>query len=93
LTLVKKLKLLLGKELNIPLPAKIASGKLGKSHKIRLPRYFRESMQEMKKVTWPSRKESWKLTFAVIVFTGLLMLFIVAVDSLFKVVAERVFLK
>lgn len=36
--------------------------------RIIFPRYVRTSFEELKKVTWPSFKESRKLTYAVLVF-------------------------
>lgn len=90
--MTRKKKSFLSKEINIPMPNKVASGKLGKSRKLRLPKYVRESIQELRKVTWPSRKEAWKLTFAVIVFSTIFTLFIVIVDNIFEKLAERVFL-
>ena len=30
--------------------------------------YFRNSYRELRQVTWPGRRESWKLTFAVLIF-------------------------
>ncbi len=35
---------------------------------ILLFRYFREAWKELKQVTWPSRQQTWQLTFAVFVF-------------------------
>ena len=32
------------------------------------PRYFRNAFKELKLVTWPTRKDTWKLTLAVLVF-------------------------
>ncbi|MDQ3123527.1 MAG: preprotein translocase subunit SecE [bacterium] len=32
------------------------------------PKYFRNSYKEVRQVTWPTRRETWKLTFAVIIF-------------------------
>ena len=32
------------------------------------PKYFRNSFKEVRQVTWPSRRETWKLTFAVLIF-------------------------
>jgi len=87
----KKLSFL-KKEVNIPVPNKIRNSKLGKSRKLRLPKYIRQSIQEMKKVTWPGKKETWKLTFAVLVFSAVFTVFIIIVDYVFKRVAERVFL-
>jgi len=88
----RKKKSFLKKEINVPLPGKLASGRLGKSRRIRLPRYIRESLQEIKKVSWPGKKETWKLTFAVIVFTSIFTVFIIIVDIIFKELAQRIFL-
>lgn len=85
-------KSLLKKEVHIPMPKKIASSKLGKSRRLRLPKYIRESIQEVNKVTWPNRKDAWKLVFAVIVFTAFFTVFIVIADYFFQQIAERTFL-
>jgi len=89
---VAKKKSVLSKEVKVPLPKKISEGKLGKSRRIRLPRYIRESLQEIKKVTWPGRSETWKLTFAVLVFTAIFTIFIVIADIGFEKLAQRIFL-
>lgn len=90
--MAKKKKSILSKEVDIPMPSKLSGGKLTKKRKIRLPRYIRESLQEIKKVTWPSRKETWKLTFAVIVFTTIFTVFIIIADYGFQKLAQRIFL-
>jgi len=33
-----------------------------------IPSYFRNSWRELRLVTWPGRRETWKLTFAVFLF-------------------------
>ena len=33
-----------------------------------VPKFFREAWAELKLVTWPGRKETWRLVFAVFVF-------------------------
>ncbi len=58
----------------------------------RVPRYFRESFAEIKKVTWPTRKEAWKLTLAVFIFSAFFTVLTVIVDIIFKLIAERLFL-
>lgn len=45
-----------------------SKGFLGKVGRVLIPKYFRESWRELKEVTWPDRKQTAKLTFAVIVF-------------------------
>ncbi|MDQ3064702.1 MAG: preprotein translocase subunit SecE [bacterium] len=46
-------------------PVKFVGNILGR---IFWPKYFRNSYSEVRQVTWPTRRETWKLTFAVIVF-------------------------
>ena len=87
-----KKKSILKKEVHIPMPKKVSESWLGKFRKMRFPRYVRESIREVKKVTWPTRKEAWKLTFAVIVFTMVFTVFIVIADYFFQIIAERIFL-
>ena len=43
-------------------------------------RYFRESWKELRKVTWPTRRETYKLTLAVFVFAVSFGLLIAVVD-------------
>ncbi len=45
-----------------------------------VPSYFKKSWEELKKVTWPSWGTTWKLTFAVIIFSVLFGLMITVVD-------------
>lgn len=44
------------------------------------PKYFVESMAELKNVTWPGRSETWKLVFAVFVFAMFMGGFIAILD-------------
>ena len=52
------------------------------------PRWLRNSFAEIRLVTWPSRRESWKLTFAVfmfaIVFGTVIALVDFGLDKVFK---------
>lgn len=43
-------------------------------------KYLKGARRELKKVTWPSRKEAIKLTFAVVVFTLVFVIFTSIVD-------------
>ncbi len=90
--MAKKKQSFLKKEVNLPMPKKVSSSWLGKFRQLKFPRYIRESIQEAKKVTWPTRKETWKLTFAVIAFTTVFTVFIVIADYGFQKIAERIFL-
>lgn len=52
---------------------------LTKSRKF-TPSYFRSAWAEMKFVTWPGRKETWRLVFAVFVFALVLGTLIAVLD-------------
>lgn len=67
---------------------KLAPGKL----RPRMPKYLSDSFQELKKVTWPGRKEAWALTLAVFIYSFVFLVFILLADELFKKIAERIFL-
>lgn len=45
-----------------------------------VPGYFKKSWEELKLVTWPSARDTWKLTLAVIIFSVLFGAFITATD-------------
>lgn len=46
-------------------------------------RYLRDSWGELRQVRWPSRKATWKLTLAVIVYCGILITIIMGLDLVF----------
>lgn len=46
-------------------PARFVGRILGR---ILWPKYFRNSFREVRQVTWPTRRDTWKLTAAVLVF-------------------------
>jgi preprotein translocase subunit SecE len=46
----------------------------------RIKTYFKGSVSEIRKVTWPGRKESWNLTISVLVFSGLFAAFTTVID-------------
>ncbi len=48
--------------------------------RVLLPRYLRNSWRELRMVTWPSRRQSWQLTYAVIVFSVIFGILVFAVD-------------
>lgn len=52
------------------------------------PTYFRNSWKELRQVTWPTRRETWSLTVAVIVFSIIFGVLIAitdfGLDKLFK---------
>jgi preprotein translocase SecE subunit len=57
------------------------------------PSYFRNSLKELKQVTWPNRRESWQLTSAVIIFAIIFGVMISIVDYGLDKVFKQVLLK
>jgi preprotein translocase SecE subunit len=58
-----------------------------------VPSYFKNSWRELKEVTWPSRKETWKLTLAVFMFAIIFGLIITVADYGLDKVFKKVLLK
>ena len=50
----------------------------------RLVRYFRETWFELRKVSWPSRREGLNLTLMVIVVTAILSVILAVIDFGFE---------
>ena len=49
-----------------------------------ITRYFRETRGELRKVTWPTREESWRLTLIVLGVTTMMALFFWIFDFAFS---------
>jgi preprotein translocase subunit SecE len=49
----------------------------------RLLQYFREVMQELKKVSWPTKEQTYNLTFLVVIVTVAAALYIGGLDYIF----------
>lgn len=75
------------KEYYLPMPDN-RLGRFLNKRRFWIPRYFRESWQELRQVTWPTRRETFKLTLAVFLFAiifGLLVsLTDYGLDKLFR---------
>lgn len=50
---------------------------------VALGRYIRDSWREIRRVRWPNRKATWKMTGAVLAYCIAFMVFIVLLDSFF----------
>lgn len=50
---------------------------------VALGRYLRDSWREIRQVRWPNRKLTWKMTFAVLVYCAIFIVFIVLLDMFF----------
>ena len=46
--------------------------------------FWNEVVREMKKVTWPSWKETWLTTMMVFIMVGVLMVFFAVVDFIWQ---------
>jgi preprotein translocase SecE subunit len=51
--------------------------------------YFKGAYSELKKVAWPDRKESVRLTIGVVIYSLAFALFIALVDYIFDIGFER----
>lgn len=58
--------------------------------KILWPTYFRNSYREVKQVTWPSRKDTWKLTLAVLIFAVVFGLAAAGTDFVLDKIIRRI---
>jgi preprotein translocase subunit SecE len=51
------------------------------AHRVSPVEFFQQVRREMKKVTWPSWKETWLTTMMVFIMVGLTMVFFFVVDT------------
>ena len=85
-------KRLLKRRLNLPI-----KGRLGKT--VAAPKwlralggYFVGSWQELREVSWPTRRATWGLTAAVLLFTVVLVALILGLDFGFEQLFKKVIL-
>ncbi len=60
---------------------------------ILVPRYFRNAFKELRQVTWPTRRVTWKLTFAVLIFAVVFGFLISVTDYGLDKVMRRIVLR
>ncbi len=60
---------------------------------VALGRYLRDSWREIRQVRWPNRKATWKMTFAVLVYVALFMVFLTLLDVFFTFIFDLLFKK
>jgi preprotein translocase SecE subunit len=51
---------------------------------VAIAHYIRDSWRELRQVRWPNRKATWKMVFAVIVYTALFVVLITLLDLFFR---------
>lgn len=76
-------------------PIKLPNNKFGRflSKRVRfVPKFLREAWTEIRQTTWPGRRETMRLTFAVFVFSIIFGLFVAfldyGLDKIFKVLIK-----
>jgi preprotein translocase SecE subunit len=74
-------------------PFRIVGRFLGRISRFIVPPYFRNSWRELRAVTWPKMRVSFKLTFAVIVFAVVFGTVVAVVDYGLDKVFKQVLLK
>jgi preprotein translocase SecE subunit len=72
---VRKVTRPLGKATNV-----VSKSKIGTAGRFLTPKYFTNSWKELRQVTWPDRKMTARLTFAVIAFATVFGIVIAIVD-------------
>jgi preprotein translocase subunit SecE len=55
--------------------------------------FFKESYQEMKKVVWPTKKETLNHTLLVIIISLAIAVLLGAADYLFTMILEKIIIK
>lgn len=57
---------------------------------VKLGRYLKNSWREIRQVRWPNRKTTWKMTFAVLLYTAFFILLILVLDIFFSFVFNNI---
>jgi preprotein translocase SecE subunit len=57
------------------------------------PNYFINSWREVRMVTWPTRRETWRLTLAVFIFAAIFGAMVSGVDKVLDIIFKKVILK
>ena len=53
-------------------------------------RYLRDSWRELSEVRWTTRRATWKMTFAVVAYTAVFLIFIALLDMLFTFIFNKI---
>jgi len=80
------------KEYYLPMPDNRVGRFLNKRRRL-IPRFFREAWAEVRQVSWPTRRETWKLTLAVFIFAVVFGTLVWAVDYGLEKLFRKVILK
>jgi preprotein translocase SecE subunit len=58
-----------------------------------VPNYFINAWREVRLVTWPTRRETWRLTLAVFIFAIIFGALVSGVDKVLDIIFKKVILK
>lgn len=58
-----------------------------------MPTYFVNSWREVRQVSWPNRRETWRLTMAVFIFAVVFGSLVAGVDKVLDILFKKVVLK
>lgn len=58
-----------------------------------LPRYFKGAWEEIRLTTWPNRKETIRLTFAVFIFSSVFAVFVATLDFVLDKIFKHLIIK
>lgn len=83
---VKKVRL---PDNNLTKPIKKAGRGVKKILGFLVPKYFVNSWKELKQVSWPNRRETWRLTLAVFIFAVVLGLVVAGVDKVLEALFRK----
>jgi preprotein translocase SecE subunit len=75
------------------IPSNPVTRAIGRFFRFITPNYFVNSWREVRQVTWPSRRETWRLTGAVFVFAIVFGVLVAVVDKGLDEVFKRLVLK
>lgn len=59
----------------------------------KITKFFKEVKGELKKVTWPKREETIKLTLIVVLISGIIALYVGSLDLVFTKLLELIITK
>lgn len=79
-----KKRSLLKKRISLPGKGKMAHNVPAPKWAKSIGRYFAGAWHELREVSWPTRRATWGLTMAVIIFTAAMMILILTLDFGFE---------
>lgn len=57
---------------------------------VTLGHYLRDSWHEIRQVRWPNRKATWKMLFAVLIYSAFFLAFLLLLDMFFSFIFKKI---